>query len=211
VDRWLRKELHPKLSVEDPSDKKWKYVVQKIMDAKDHDSRRNNIVIALQMNEMWKLDEVPDGAADTMETFSQYEARMGLGPQTRDPLYPEFGFLDAIPLKYNIIRPTLQRLDDGSTPSESTITVEMPSVALEAPCDQQSLFQAAAPPLEPVMLKTLTREDKDRLFVALGKEFGKHEVPVMYVVNGERIIDTIKRCRHTAIPDEFKDDRVCST
>jgi DNA polymerase I-like protein with 3'-5' exonuclease and polymerase domains len=211
VDRWLRKELHPKLSVEDPSDKKWKYVVQKIMDAKDHDSRRNNIVIALQMNEMWKLDEVPDGAAAAMETFGQYEARMGLGPQTRDPLYPEFGFLDAIPLKYNIIRPTLQRLDDGSIPSESTTTVEMPSVALEAPRDQQSLFQEAAPPLEPVMLKTLTREDKDRLFVALGKEFGKHEVPVMYVVNGERIIDTIKRCRHTAIPDEFKDDQVCST
>jgi hypothetical protein len=73
------------------------------------------------------------------------------------------------------------------------------------------LFQAAAPSLEPTALKTLDHEGMLRLFDALGKGFGIHDVPIIYLQDGAQVSGTIKGCRYTAIPDEFKDDQVCST
>lgn len=73
---------------------------------------KRNLIAVLQLDEYWRIDHVPDGPEydEKLETLAQYEDRMGVN--VRDPKCPEFGYMGAIPLTANVIRPELEILGD---------------------------------------------------------------------------------------------------
>jgi DNA polymerase I-like protein with 3'-5' exonuclease and polymerase domains len=91
------------------------------------------IIIAFQLDEYWKIDHIPDGQDDTMETLEQFEARNGLTAKDRGVM-PEMGYLGAIPLTANIKRPTLQVLGKDVPAEDVTIVVSDTEIAVEEPC-----------------------------------------------------------------------------
>jgi DNA polymerase I-like protein with 3'-5' exonuclease and polymerase domains len=68
-------------------------------------------VALLQLHEYWTIDHVPDSEDAALETLAQYEGRMGI--YARDERCPEFGYLGAIPLGCNVVRPTPEILGDA--------------------------------------------------------------------------------------------------
>lgn len=186
--------------------KKAKNAVDLVFKATDEKARLKAMTIAFQLHEYYKTDETPDADEALLETFEAWEARMGLTPADRDPKYPPFGYLGAIPLSANVIRPELTHADDIQPPPEGTTPVTVSEVqpedivAPKAPESQQSLFTVVETSV-PVLKPDLTEDEKTRLFNALGKGYGNLEVPAMFL--GKR--STIKGCSTSVIPEEFLD------
>lgn len=199
-------------------DKHAHIAVNLIFAAADHYARVNAMIIAFQLQEYWTIDGTPDEDEAKLETFTNWETRSGLGPDTRDPKYPPFGYLGAIPFGEHIIRPVLTSPDD--TPSEAPtggVTVgvvseaQSPEIASPtAPITQGLPFPAVETPA-PAVLRPLSPEDVTRLYVALGKGSGTTDVPAIYTINGERRVGTIKGCSTASIPEEFLERTVCQT
>jgi DNA polymerase I-like protein with 3'-5' exonuclease and polymerase domains len=184
-----------------------KNAVDLIFSAKDEKARLKAMTIAFQLHEYYVVDETPDASEALLETFEAWEARMGLGPKDRDPKYPPFGYLGAIPLNANIIRPELTHADDLPEPPAGGVRIEVVSevqpvdiVAPEPPEPQQSLFTEVETPV-PVLKPDLSKDEMTRLFNALGRGEGNLEVPAMFL--GKR--STIKGCTTSVIPEEFLD------
>jgi DNA polymerase I-like protein with 3'-5' exonuclease and polymerase domains len=102
VRRFLEENLHPRAFI----------AANHFFTAKDNKERKKALIAALQLDEFWRTDNVPDDEDDKLESFADYELRNELGPENRDPLTPEFGYLGAIPLTATIKRPTLEILGD---------------------------------------------------------------------------------------------------
>jgi len=71
---------------------------------------RAALLVALQLDEFWRLDGVPDDEGDGMETLEQYEARNGLGLADRNPAALSFGPLGSLPLDAEVQRPVPEML-----------------------------------------------------------------------------------------------------
>ena len=56
------------------------------------------LIAAIQLDEFWRIDNMPDDEDDKLETLEQYETRMGLGPSDRSPATLVFGPLGSLPL-----------------------------------------------------------------------------------------------------------------
>ena len=178
--------------------------VEVVFKAADHGSRLEALTVTFQLHEYWTVDAVADADEKALEGFEAWEARSGLGPACRDPKCPPFGYLGAIPFGEHIIRPVLEPLNE-SEPPQDCVTVAVMSEAqtieaapLDAPQPQQMRFEAV-PALVPVVLRALSPADRDRLYEALGKGRGDHEIAVNY--RGK--VGIIKGCAADAIPDEF--------
>ena len=124
VDRagnWLKENLHPRAwSAADLIFK------SRLLGAHESVSGRKEIkstlLAALQLDEFWRTDEIPDADEDKMETLEQYEARQELTVKDRG-IAPEFGFLGAIPLTANVKRPVLMILGKEEPPEDPQTTV----------------------------------------------------------------------------------------
>jgi hypothetical protein len=207
---WFMRVIHERIT-----SMKYNNAVTLIFEAKDREARLKAMTVCFQLHEYWTIDGVPDKEEKELETFEAWEARMGLGPATRDSKYPPFGYLGAIPLDAKVIRPTLQHVDDGVPPEPPTdgvmveIVSEVQPPAADAPAapqEQGDLFQTVEAPV-PVLKPDLTEDEKTRLFSALGKGQGNLEVPAVFL--GKR--STIKDCLTSTIPEEFLDKAVtCS-
>jgi len=77
---------------------------------------RAALLAALQLDEFWRLDGVPDDEGGGMETLEQYEARNGLGPADRNPAALAFGPLGSLPLDAEVQRPVPEVLGAFSIP-----------------------------------------------------------------------------------------------
>jgi DNA polymerase I-like protein with 3'-5' exonuclease and polymerase domains len=121
-------------------------------EAKDDRSRKKALITALQLDEFWRIDSIPDNENDKLETLAQFEGRNGLGPDNRDPMTPEFGYLGAIPLTAKVKRPTIEILGEpvdvslvDVMVSPSTITVSVPE---PEPEEQQLTLDLSTEPEE---------------------------------------------------------------
>lgn len=92
-------------------------------EAKDDKARKKALIAAIQLDEFWRIDGVPDDEDDKLESIESYEKRNELGPDSRDPYTPDFGYLGAIPLTANVKRPTIEILGEERSPEEVDIVV----------------------------------------------------------------------------------------
>ena len=110
VKAFLERELHPRAFLSCTT----------LFKSKDPKVIKNQLIAVLQLDEYWRIDHVPDGPEndEKMETLAQYEGRMGI--HARDPKAPEFGYMHAIPLDANVVRPVIEPLgDDPITPAQT--------------------------------------------------------------------------------------------
>jgi DNA polymerase I-like protein with 3'-5' exonuclease and polymerase domains len=56
------------------------------------------LIAAIQLDEFWRIDNMPDEDDAKLETLEQYETRMGLGPADRNPAALIYGPLGSLPL-----------------------------------------------------------------------------------------------------------------
>jgi len=220
---------------------KYNNAIETLFAAKDRKSRLGYMTIVFQLHEFWTLDHVPDENEADLETFAAWESRAGLGPDNRDPKYPPFGYLGAIPLGAHIIRPTLTHSYDG-TPGGVTIQVvseaqPMDVVAPEPLEAQGDLFPEAPDPhgdacvaaiqkdievLKDLNQKaeTLLREGVPVIKSDLTEEektrlfaaLGKGQGKLQVPAVFSGKRSTIKDCLTSTIPEEFLDKAVsCST
>lgn len=206
AEAWMKRNFHEKVQ---------KFGMPEVLKAKG-DAIREAVTVAFQLDEYWTADHVADNKEADLETFLQYEARMGLGPQTRDPKYPPFGYLGTVPPDALVIRPTLEILNipgveapvaDPSTKSSVGSEVQpVPAMAPEAQERQQPLFRAVPTEIQaPVILKPLNSDEMQRLFNALGKGKGTHNIQVLCTnPDGSMEPGTIKKCTRSDVPEEFK-------
>jgi hypothetical protein len=190
--------------------------VKLIFKATDHKSRVRAMIITFQLHEYWTVDATPDEKETELETFTAWESRAGLGPDDRDPKYPSFGYLGAIPFGENVIRPILTTWEINPTEAiqgvpavEVVPEVQTPELAVPKPPEaQQTPTQVVQPSISPI-LRTLSPEDVSRLYNSLGKDKGHLDVSVTYTINGKPKVGIIKNCLTVVIPDEFLDKILC--
>ena len=173
------------------------------------------LIAALQLDEYWRLDGVPEEETDKMETLAQYEERMGLGPAYHNPAALAFGPLGSIPLDAEVIRfvpPPLKveeaAMDVAETPemppeaSEDTGgtqgTPEPPVAADSPPADRIDPISGPPPAGTRVFdLGDMSNGRDVQLSIILGK--GEKSVWVRY----EGVVFCIKRIGLDSIPDKF--------
>jgi DNA polymerase I-like protein with 3'-5' exonuclease and polymerase domains len=171
------------------------------------------LIAAVQLDEYWRLDGVPDEGTDTMETLAQYEERMGLGPENRNPIALMFGPLGSIPLDAEVIRfssepldspayiqhETLQMPPEVSEPGGGTQGIsELPVAVENNPADR--IDPISGPPPTGVTIFDLGDMGNGRdvqLSITLGK--GHNHIWVRY----EGLVFCIKRVAMDHIPDKF--------
>jgi hypothetical protein len=83
-----------------------------LFEAKDDKGRKKALIAAIQLDEFWRVDNIPDDEDDKLETLANYELRNELTADNRDPFTPPFGYLGAIPLTANVIRPKVEILGE---------------------------------------------------------------------------------------------------
>ena len=139
---FLERELHPRAFA----------ATGKLFKSTDADTILQQLIAVIQLDEYWKIDHVPDGPEydDKLETLVQYEQRRGIN--VRDPKCPPFGYMDAIPLDANVVRPEPNIL--GDEPSGAPLPVEV------VPQDDSSpIAEVAAAPPETQYLQVEDDED----------------------------------------------------
>jgi len=105
---WLKANLHPRAF--ESSKPLFDTNAKAGWPLRDPQEIKRVLIALLQLHEYWTIDYTPDADDAKLETLAQYEERMGI--RARDPRCPEFGYLGAIPLCSNVVRPTLELLGD---------------------------------------------------------------------------------------------------
>jgi len=121
VKTFLQENLHPRAFT----------AAKTFFEAKDDKARKKALIAAIQLDEFWKTDNVPDDEDDKLESFESYESRNELGPDNRDPYTPEFGYLGAIPLTATVKRPTIEILGEERPVEEVDVTVSDEAVSVQ--------------------------------------------------------------------------------
>lgn len=116
---FLERELHPRAFQSCTT----------LFKSKDAKKIKNQLIAVLQLDEYWRIDHTPDGSDALLETLEQYEQRMGIN--ARDPKCPEFGFMGAIPLTSNVIRPNVLILGDGPLMAEEFPLIPVPQLEFQ--------------------------------------------------------------------------------
>lgn len=171
------------------------------------------LIAALQLDEYWRLDNMPDDQTDQMETLEQYEKRMGLGPENRNPAALAFGPLGSIALDAEIVRfvpeplgapvvavqEALQMPPEASEPEGGTQGTTDPPVAAEsAPADRIDPISGKPPEGVTIYdLGDMSNHRDTQLAIILGK--GDNSIWVRY----EGLVFCIKRVAMDHIPDKF--------
>jgi hypothetical protein len=143
---WLEANLHPRafastMSLFDTNAKAgWPLTDKKEI--------KRVLIAVLQLHEYWTIDNVPDGPDndDKLETLAQYEQRMGVNE--RDPAC-DLGYMGAIPLDANVIRPEPQILGDEPAPVPTDDGGQPPLESTPQPSPN-------TPPFENVLLRAST-------------------------------------------------------
>jgi DNA polymerase I-like protein with 3'-5' exonuclease and polymerase domains len=117
---FLKESLHPRAFV----------AASHVFTAKDDKARKKALIAALQLDEYWRIDNIPDDGDATMETFTAYEERNGLGPEFRDPLTPPGGYLSAVPLDATVKRPTVEILGEPVEAEQLEINVSEDAITV---------------------------------------------------------------------------------
>ena len=92
---WLEESVHPRAMQS----------AGRLLASADPKEVKQQLIAVLQLHEYWTIDHVPDADGAALEALAQYEARMGLTEADRDPAAPEFGYMGAIPLDAQVVRP----------------------------------------------------------------------------------------------------------
>ena len=108
----------------------WKKETQQTMPQTDPRAIKKALLAVLQLDEYWKVDGVPDGQEDKLETLEEYEARMGLTPADRNPLALKFGPLGSLPLDADVLRPRFEPLGMRITVAEPGAGADTASLPL---------------------------------------------------------------------------------
>jgi DNA polymerase I-like protein with 3'-5' exonuclease and polymerase domains len=126
---FLQENLHPRAFA----------AAKTLFEAKDDKGRKKALIAAIQLDEFWRIDNVPDGEEEKLEKLTDYELRNELTAENRDPLTPEFGYLGAIPLTANVKRPTLQILGEEVDVESVDVVVSADSISVSVPDDEAQL------------------------------------------------------------------------
>src|SRR5208337_4431882 len=93
---------------------------------------------------------------DKLETLVQYEQRRGIN--VRDPKCPPFGYMDAIPLDANVVRPEPNILgDDDASPT--------PTPDSQPPAEADASVQAQLTPPAPTPVQFSFEDDDEPIGV----------------------------------------------
>ena len=111
ADAFLKESLHERAYAVVPYCF-WKKGKQGGVPQTDPKEIKTALVAALQLDEFWRLDGVPDSEGDKMETLEQYEERNGLTGADRNPLALAFGPLGSLPLDAEVLHPEFELLGE---------------------------------------------------------------------------------------------------
>ena len=138
---FLERELHPRAFA----------ACTTLFKSKDPKVIKNQLIAVLQLDEYWRIDHVPDGPNfdKELETLEQYENRMGI--HAREEKYV-LGFMGAIPLDANVVRPTPLILGDDPTPQNGDLSLPLP-------VHEKTLSVASAPAESPSTTFSFTEEE----------------------------------------------------
>ena len=145
VKTFLQENLHPRAFI----------AAKTFFEAKDDKARKKALIAAIQLDEFWKTDNIPDDEDDKLESFESYESRNELGPDNRDPYTPEFGYLGAIPLTATVKRPTIEILGEERPVEEVDVTVSDEAITVSVQDDGEDLSDEER---EAAVLQALTAE-----------------------------------------------------
>jgi len=117
VKNWLKDSIHARAY-------ECVKALDKALEKKDTKEVTRVLIAMLQLHEYWTIDHTPDGKEfdASLEKLEAYEARMGLSKADRG-IKPEFGYLGAIPLECNVIRPKIEILGEEVVPEQAQIVV----------------------------------------------------------------------------------------
>ena len=110
---YLERSLHPRAFLSTSA----------LFKAKTAKEAKQQLIAVLQLHEYWTIDHTPDAEDDKLETLAQYKARMGLTAEDRDNSTPEFGYMGAIPLGADIVRPEVPLLGDDPGPDQQVLAM----------------------------------------------------------------------------------------
>jgi hypothetical protein len=195
VRAFLKENLHPRAAI----------AAEHMFTAKDDKSRKKALIAALQLDEYWRIDHTPDDDDAKLETFEVYERRMGLGPDNRDPLTPEFGYLGAIPLNANVKRPVMVALGEVAEVEETEIADQAAStvaVAVEDPVEEDEERDYEAEALETPVETIVELIDLDgSTGAALKKALGVGYNTIQVIYRGELAL--LRNKALSTVPEEF--------
>ena len=191
---FLKESLHPRAFI----------AASHVFTAKDDSSRKKALIAALQLDEYWRIDHTPDDDDASMEIFEAYERRMELGPENRDPLTPEFGYLGAIPLTATVKRPTVEILGEPVELEDIEVIVSSQGITVTTNTPVEYISVPVELPKEPepepetvVELIDLDEESSAILRKMMGVGF--YDIRIIY--QGQFFV--LKNKARSVIPEEF--------
>jgi hypothetical protein len=110
--------------------------------AKEAADRRKFLITAIQLDEFWNIDNVPDDEGGKLDKLEDYEAKHSLGSANHDPYTPSFGYLGAVPLTANVIRPVIPVLGEEEPeplPPVTELKAVMSGHEVEVPAEASPL------------------------------------------------------------------------
>jgi len=131
VKNWLKDSIHARAY-------ECVKALDKALEKKDAKEVTRVLVAMLQLHEYWTIDHTPDGKEfdASLEKLEAYESRVGLSKADRGVM-PEFGYLGAIPLECNVIRPKIEILGEEVLPEQAQITVSETEITAEVQTPQE--------------------------------------------------------------------------